>query len=128
MFWIKRHLYYQIKKGQVTVTFVENDKSITKSCSGLNHPRTLMGNFIGIEDCFKSIAKELAPRRFLLQDPIGVIHLLESVEGDYTSVEIRAFREAALGAGARETFVPKSNSKLSSSQIINREFTEWDGV
>jgi len=128
VFWIKRHLYYQIKRGQVTVTFVEDDKSITKSCSALNHPRTLMGHFMEIEDCFKSIAKELAPRRFLLQDPTAVVHLLESVEGGYTNVEIRAFREAAFGAGAREIFVPNSNSKLSKSQILNREFTEWDGV
>lgn len=126
MFWIKRHLYYQIKKGQVTVTFLEADKSITKSCSALNHPRTLMGDFMEIEACFKSIVKELAPRRFLLQDPTAIVHLLESVEGGFTNVEIRAFREAAFGAGAREIFVPNNTEKLSKSQILSRDFTQWE--
>ena len=128
MFWIKRHLYYQIKRGEVTVTFIENDKSITKKCNALNHPRTLMGDFMEIEKCFRSIAKELAPRRFLLQDPTAIVHLLETVEGGYTNVEIRAFREAAFGAGAREIFVPNSQYKLSASQVLNRDFSEYDGV
>jgi hypothetical protein len=128
VFWIKRHLYYQVKKGEVTVTSLEDGKSITRACSALNHPRTLMGNFMEIEDCFKSIAKELAPRRFLLQAPIAVVHLLESVEGGYTNVEIRAFREAALGAGARDTFMPSNKSKLSETQILSRDFAEWDCV
>lgn len=128
MFWIKRHLYYQIKRGEVTVTFLEGGKTISKKCGALNHPRTLMGDFMEIEGCFKSIASELAPRRFLLQDPTAIVHLLENVEGGHTNVEIRAFREAAFGAGAREIFVPNNSSKLSESQILNREFTEWDGV
>ena len=128
MFWIKRHLYYQIKRGEVAVTLLEGGKTISKKCGALNHPRTLMGDFVEIEECFKSIASELAPRRYLLQDPTAIVHLLVDVEGGHTNIEIRAFREAALGAGARETFVPKSTSKLSESQILNREFTEWDGV
>ncbi|WP_010385307.1 rod shape-determining-related protein [Pseudoalteromonas rubra] len=128
MFWIKRHLYYQVTRGQVTATFVEEDKSITKLCSALNHPKTLMGNFMEIEDCFRSIAKELTPRRFLWQEHTAIVHLLESVEGGYISLEIRAFREAAFGAGAREVLVPNSNSKLTKAQTLNRKFTEWDCV
>ena len=126
VFWIKRHLYYQIKRGEVTVTFLEGGKTISKTCSALNHPITLVGDFIEIERCFKSIASQLTPRRFLFKAPTAIVHLLENVEGGNAEAEIRAFREAALSAGAIEIFVAKSVEKLSNSQILSREFTEWD--
>ncbi len=94
MFWIKRHVYYQVTRGQVTATFVEEDKSITKLCSALNHPKTLMGNFMEIEDCFRSIAKELTPRRFLWQEHTAIVHLLESVEGGYMNFQRHPFQSS----------------------------------
>lgn len=128
MFWIKRHLYYQVTRGQVIATYIEGNKSITRSCHALNHPRTLMGEFMEIQDCFKRIAKELAPKRFYLKDPIAVVHLLETVEGGYTNVEVRAFKEAAFGAGAKQIFMPSSDTKLSESQILKRDFNQWVSV
>ena len=87
-----------------------------------------MGDFLEIQDCFKRIAKELVPKRFYLKDPIAVVHLLETVEGGYTNVEIRAFKEAAFGAGAKQIFMSNSDTELSQSQILKRDFDEWDFV
>lgn len=122
MFWIKRHLYYQVKRGEVIATLIEEDKSLKKRCDALNHPRTLMGDFDVIENCFKSLVEALAPKRFLLPAHTAVVHLLEDMEGGYTNVERRAFLEAATGAGAKKVFVSKARTRLSKDQILNHDF------
>lgn len=103
------HIYYRVKKGQVHATHVESGKVVYKSCSALAHPRTLMGDFFDVEKCFKDISAELLPRTLFSLSPIAIVQLLETSEGGYTNVEIRAFLEAALGAGARRVFSPRQN-------------------
>ncbi|PKF48936.1 hypothetical protein [Enterovibrio nigricans] len=118
------HIYYRINKGKVQATHVESGKVVTKICAALAHPRTLMGDFFEIEKCLKEISTELLPKTLFSLAPIAVVQLLETSEGGYTNVEVRAFREAALGAGARRVFFPESTSMLSPSEITNLGFEE----
>ena len=124
MFWIKRHLYLQVFKGKVEAQELQGGRNLTISCGALSHPRTLMGSFVEIESCFKQIVQEITPNTFLSQAPIVIVHLREDVEGGYTEVELRAFKEAAYGAGGREVFMPCCNGALSNQQIKNSEFKQ----
>ncbi|MBO0154602.1 MULTISPECIES: hypothetical protein [Vibrio] len=122
------HIYYRFKKGEVQATHVESGKVVNKTCSALAHSRTLMGDFFEIERCLKDISAELLPKTLFSLSPIAIVQLLEASEGGYTNVEIRAFREAILGTGARRVYFPESKSVLSSSEIKGLSFRELPNV
>lgn len=126
MFWIKRHVSLEIKNGEIKGKSFDTGEIISRRCESLDHPRTLMGDFMGVEACIKEVLIQLTPKRFLLPAPIVYIHLLDKVEGGVTNVEARAFREATIGAGAREIHVPMSDKPLSFEQLKNKNFRNWD--
>lgn len=114
---LKRPLIYiQVQRGYFIAKRVGTDRRVHKSCAGLEHPRTLMGDFQVVADCFKSAFGELCPGIRLFK-PRALVHLIPAVEGGYTNVELRAFREAAALAGASFTFMstyerPHTDSEL----------------
>lgn len=118
------HIYFRIRKGEAQITHVESGQSETRACDALAHPRTLMGDFYEIESCLKELVKQVVPKSLLSSAPIAIVQLLDASEGDYTNVEIRAFREAVLGAGAKRVFFPESKLFLSASEIKNKKFVE----
>ncbi|HHC6693706.1 hypothetical protein CGJ04_23045 [Vibrio parahaemolyticus] len=118
------HVYYRFKRGEVQATHLESGKAVNKICPALAHPRTLMGDFYEIEKCLKDISAELLPKTLFSFSPIAIVQLLETSEGGYTNVEIRAFREAVLGTGARRVYFPESQSVLSLSEIKSLSFRE----
>jgi len=128
MFWNKRHVYLQVRKGEVKGIEFRSGKSVTRHSKALNHPRTLMADFNGVENCFTEVIKEIAPPKFLSPSPKVYVHLLEDMEGDYTMIEVRAFREAAYGAGASSVYMPNSPNLLSKQQLLTGAFNDWDGV
>ena len=75
-----------------------------KQCAGLDHPRTLMGDFQSVADSFTAAFKELYPA-LRVYKPRVLIHLIPEFEGGYTNVELRAFNEAATMAGASFAFM-----------------------
>ncbi|MEO0364347.1 MAG: hypothetical protein AAF265_02520 [Pseudomonadota bacterium] len=74
---------------------VGDGESIQVQCAGLNHPRTLMGDYHAVADGFQSIRRQLDVGLFNLQKPGALIHLVPTYDGGYTNVEIRGFEEAA---------------------------------
>lgn len=126
MFWIKRNVNLIIENGVIRGQNIESGESVTIECKALVHPRTLMGDFFGAEKCIGEVMNKLAPKKFLLQGPTVYIQLLDKIEGGVTNVEARAFREAAVGSGARAIFVPKTTRALSSDQLLMRRFSNWD--
>lgn len=127
MLFKKNGLYFQISAGAITGKETASGLTVIKKCSGLLHPRTLMGDFVSIETGFREIVNELSSGRLLAVSPSIVVHLPPGVEGGYTNVEIRAFKEAAFGAGGREVFVTDNAAPLTDEQIKNRQFSELDG-
>lgn len=64
-----------------------------------------MGDFTAIEAAFKQVLSELGLKAWYKLAPVVLTHLVPQVEGGYTNVELRAFREAALGAGASQSYL-----------------------
>lgn len=71
-----------------------------------DHPRTLVSDFTGAEQLLRHLVPRVHRASLLAVAPRVVMHPLEKLEGGLTQVEIRAFREMALGgAGASEALV-----------------------
>jgi len=70
-----------------------------------SHPRTLLQDFIAAEKLLQAAFRQLHQSSVFRPSPFVIIHPLEKTEGGLAGVEERAFRELALGAGARGAIV-----------------------
>ncbi|CAM3070235.1 hypothetical protein [Vibrio neptunius] len=117
------HIHYQFKKGEVIATHLQTNKSVTKRCEALAHPRTLMGNFYEIDHCVKVMSKEVFSKSIFDKAPIAIVQLFGPSDGGYTNVELRAFREVMFGSGIRDVYFPDSTLLLSGVDMINKNYT-----
>ena len=102
---MKQLIYIKVYKGFMEARTVgENNESQFRS-EGLNHPRSLAGNFIEVEKTFKKVISTQPKVLLGLIKPTVLIHLVPEMEGGYTDLELRFFREAALGGGASKVFL-----------------------
>jgi len=69
------------------------------------HPRSLLSDFTVAEVLVKGLVKKLFKGRLFVPSPILVLHPRVDPEGGFTQIEIRAFRELAIGAGASRAVV-----------------------
>lgn len=122
----KKHVYLLISKGVVKATELTTGAYLETSLPATTHPRTPMGSFVEIEKAFTKIIKEVAAKSLFKPAPVAYIHLMVEVEGGYTDVELRAFKEAVLGAGAREVYLPDSRVPLTKEQLLNKQFAQYD--
>ncbi|SHE68585.1 rod shape-determining protein MreB [Microbulbifer donghaiensis] len=70
-----------------------------------SHPRSLLRDFTAGEKLLQHIFKKLTDQTLFTPSPIVVLQPMEKTQGGLTDVEVRAFKELALGAGAREVQV-----------------------
>lgn len=70
-----------------------------------SHPRTLLKDFIVAEKLLQHAFGTLLGKKLMAPAPAVVIHPMEKTEGGLTEVERKAFRELAMGAGARAVVV-----------------------
>ena len=70
-----------------------------------SHPRTMVGDFTASEQVIKGFMRKLRDSSWLVMAPRVVFHPLGDPAGGFTQVEIRAFREMALGAGASDVLM-----------------------
>ncbi len=91
------------------------------------HPRTLVSDFLSAEMLLRSLAKlSLGKRGLLAVSPAVVIHPMGAPEGDFTAVELRAFRELALGIGASNVQV-WTGRPLTEEELRSRRFPPEGG-
>ena len=109
-------IYMQIHAGHVAARRI-GAGSVRKECGALSHPRTLMGDFMAVEACFRAVFRELASSGLFAVKPSVLVHLVPEAVGGYTNVEERAFQEAAASAGARICKVVTGRLPLSDSQV-----------
>jgi rod shape-determining protein MreB and related proteins len=69
------------------------------------HPRSLVSDFTAAEQLIKAFMAKMLRQRLFSVSPKVVLHPLGDPAGGFTQVEIRAFQEMALGAGARAATV-----------------------
>jgi len=73
--------------------------------NGFDHPRTIISDFTIAEKTLQHFFHKLSKNKLLRPSPIVVMHVLEKLDGGLTQVEVRALKELAIGAGARESYV-----------------------
>jgi len=89
-----------------SATLVSNENiSVSEPFS---HERLLLSSFSLAEILLRYIFKTLIKRRTFVGLKV-VIHPMEKIEGGLGQIEIRAFRELAIGAGARDVKVHQGN-------------------
>ena len=102
------------KNGAKDVTAFGN-KAYLNPLNPFSHPRALLNDFFIGERLLQEIVKKLVGKKFI--SPAIIIHPMEKTEGGLTMIEIRAFREMALGAGARDVAIYQGKSTLEASAI-----------
>jgi len=85
------------------------------------HPRSLLSDFTVAEVIVKGFVKKLFQGRLLVGSPIIVLHPLVDPEGGFTQIEIRAFRELAIGAGASKVLVWQGR-ELTTDELLGLKF------
>lgn len=80
------------------------------------HPRSLVSDFASAEALIRLQLQRVLGKGWLRVAPSVVMHPLGNPDGGFTQVELRAFREMALGAGASTARVwtgrPLANHEL----------------
>jgi rod shape-determining protein MreB len=85
------------------------------------HPRSIVSDFSVGEQLVKLLLRRMLGRSIFSLSPRIVMHPLGEYEGGYTQIEIRALRELALGAGARQVVVWEGR-ELSELELLAWEF------
>lgn len=124
MFNFSNHVYLLVSNGIVKATELKSGAYTEMNLPSSSHPRTPMGSFKETEKAFTQILNKVSPKSVFKPAPVAYVHLINKVEGGYTDVELRAFKEAALGAGAREVYMPDSRVQLTKEQLLNKQFVQ----
>jgi len=85
------------------------------------HPRSLVSDFTVAEQLLKAFLRRLQGRSIFALSPKVVMHPLGDPAGGYTQVEIRAFQEMAMGAGASRVVVWQGRG-LSDQELLSGQF------
>jgi len=107
------------EKGKKSIEALGNNASLVTNTNTIvsepfSHKRLLLSDFTLAEILLQHIFSTLQKGKFGVR-PRVVIHPMEKTDGGLGQIEIRAFRDLAIGAGARETKVYQGKELLISS-------------
>ena len=109
-------VHYQVRRNGRFKVLAFGREAGAEAVNPFAHPRSLFADFIAGELLLNAMLKRYQSRHVLSPSPNIIIHPMEKTEGGLTTIEIRAFREMALGAGARGVVVYQGD-ELQSGQI-----------
>ncbi|MBU1235609.1 MAG: rod shape-determining protein [Gammaproteobacteria bacterium] len=93
----------------------------TRVINPFAHPRSLVSDFTEAEQLLKAFMRKMRTHGPLSVSPRVVLHPLGDPAGGFTQVEVRAFQEMAMGAGARSVKIwhgrPLTDQELISGQF-----------
>jgi rod shape-determining protein MreB and related proteins len=99
-------VYVRVRKNQFRVRSLESATERTYDAQpAFSTSRLLIGEFLVAENLLKRALKEMSKGGIFAVAPQVLIQPLEMLEGGLSEVEVRALREAALGAGASKAVV-----------------------
>lgn len=101
----RKFFYIQAHRGHFHVRIHGEARTVQRACAGLEHPRTLAGDFYLLQKTLAGIFKELRTPAMWFVKPDALVHLMHKAEGGYTNIELRAFREATAAAGGRRVYL-----------------------
>lgn len=128
MFNFSSHVYLLVSKGTAKATELKSGDCTEMNLPSASHPRTPMGSFEETEKAFTQLLNKVSPKSFCKPAPVAYVHLIDEAEGGYTDVELRAFKEAVFGAGARNAYMPDSRVQLTREQLLNKQFVEYSNA
>jgi len=99
----------------------------TEIVNAFAHPRSLISDFTVAELVLKNFVSRARGNSLLQPNPIAIVHPLGQHEGGLTQVELRAFRELALGAGASEVRIWQG-PQLTDQQVLSGEYPATGGM
>ena len=108
---IKQQAVVNISEHEMSVTDINSGKKEMRSRIS-KHPRSIVGDFYEVEKELRALIKSVFPKLWIYSEVI--ICLQGQDKGGYTTVEKRAVRELAFGAGAHIVYVselPVSNEQ-----------------
>lgn len=94
--------------------------------NGFKHPRTLLADFLAAERVLKHFMARLAAASWFAPSPVVVMHPLPKQDGGLTAIEIRAFHELAMGAGAFKVYLWEGE-ELSLDRLRDLDFDHAKG-
>ena len=97
--------------------------STVKIAKPFAHPRSMVSDFSLGEQLLKALLRQALGRSMFAVAPKVVLHLLGDPEGGFTQVEIRAFHEMALGAGAAQVIIWQG-PLLSDQELLSGNFPQ----
>lgn len=81
------------------------------------HPRSLVSDFTVAEQLLKYQVRQALEGSFITLPLTIIMHPLGEPAGGFTQVELRAFREMAIGAGASKVYL-KEGTPLKDQEIL----------
>ena len=99
----------------------------TEVVNGFRHPRTLLADFTVAELVLKHGFRMVISKSLFAPSPIVIFHPLELDEGGYTQVELRAFEELCIQAGARKVYI-KTGKELSKEELSTLAKSNYSGI
>ncbi|MGS0689023.1 rod shape-determining protein MreB [Shewanella sp. 30m-9] len=118
------HLQVESSKNGAKIVTAFGNKAYVNPLNPFSHPRALLNDFFVAERLLKEIINQLAGKKLLSPAPIIIIHPMEKTEGGLTMIEIRAFREMAIGAGARDVVIHQGQESLINTEINFKELAK----
>jgi len=85
------------------------------------HPRSMVSDFSAAEQLLKAFLHRILRKSFFSPSPKVIMHLLGDPAGGFTQVEVRAFHEMALGAGASKVVIWQG-PQLSDQELRSGQF------
>ena len=85
------------------------------------HPRSLVSDFTAGVEVFKAFILRVRAKSLFAPVPVLIIHPLDEPEGGFTPIEIRAFQEMAIGAGASNARIWLGTA-LTDEQLLSDQF------
>jgi len=115
---LRKKLYIEVHKGKFTSRIVGTNERIETNCDQLYHPRTLAGDWEGIQKHLKVVISKHTSFIDKILKPTVLLHLVPKLEGGYTTSELRIFNQLCVAAGANfclmcdDKYGPLSNEQL----------------
>ncbi len=85
------------------------------------HPRSMVSDFTLGQLVLKAFLTRIKPKSLLAASPTVIMHLMCDPAGGFTQVEVRAFHEMALGAGASKVTVWQG-PQLTDQELLSKTF------
>lgn len=117
---MKNMIYLKVYKGYIEVRTVGESNEQKFYSKGLNHPRSLAGDFFEVESTVKEAISKQPKTLFGLFKPVVIIHLVPAAEGGYTMLEEKFFRESVISSGVSKVIFLKEERKTLSDEQLHQ--------